>query len=144
MNRFHLYRQGVACPYLRGMNAAAGYLALGLAADALEEIEWIESERPPTALLELKKEIVVALRDWERMKACCEKLCRSMPWAPGWAVQLSHAVRLCGSPQEALRVLLGSGGATLPRQPGHALQRRAAGRGAGKSTGGPPAFGPSL
>ena len=103
--------------YLWGMHAAEGYLALGLPADALEEIERIESDRPPTALLELKKEIVVALRDWQRMKLCCEQLCQSMPWAPGWAVQLSHAVRLSSSPQEAMLVLLDAEAHRFPDHP---------------------------
>ena len=90
----------------RHLQAARGYLDLGMALDAHEEIEDIEPElRIRTEVLILRVDIFEALGKWDLMETIARQLCRRQPDDPQWFISLGYATRRSVGVQEALAVL---------------------------------------
>ncbi len=93
-------------PLDRHMQAAQGFLELGLPLDANEEIESIEpAMKTLSEVLEVRMEIYRALAKWELMEVVARQLCRQQPDEPGWFIALGFATRRAVGLQEALAVL---------------------------------------
>ena len=93
-------------PFDRHLQAAHGYLDLGMPSAAHEEIESIEPEmRTLTEVLILRVDIFDALGKWDLMEAVARQLCRQQPDDPQWFISLAYATRRSVGVQEALAVL---------------------------------------
>lgn len=93
-------------PFERHLQAAAGFLDLGLPLDADEELDQIEPEmRSLSEVLAVRAKIYQELRRWEPMEAVCQQLCRIRPEEPQWVLALATATRYRHGVQEALEVL---------------------------------------
>lgn len=94
-------------PFDRHLQAAQGYLDLGLPLDAHEELEGIEPElRHLTEVLTLKVPIFKALAKWTLMEAVAKELCIRRHDEPQWLLALAEAIRHGRSMQEGLEVLV--------------------------------------
>ena len=94
-------------PFDRHLQAAQGYLELGLPLEAHEELEEIEPElRHLSEVLAIKVPIFRALRAWRLMEAVAKELCIRQFDVPEWQLALAEAVCHERSMQEALQVLV--------------------------------------
>ncbi len=90
----------------RHLQAAQGFLELGLPLDANEEIESIEPEmKTLSEVLAVRLEIFRTLGKWELMEVVARRLCRQQPDEPQWFISLGFAIRRAIGLQEALSVL---------------------------------------
>ncbi len=90
----------------RHLQAAQGFLELGLPIDANEEIESIEPElKTLSEVLAVRLEIYRALGHWGLMETVARQLCRQQPDDPRWFIALGFATRRAIGLQEALTVL---------------------------------------
>ena len=93
-------------PYDRHLQAAAGYLELGMPLDANEEIEAIEPEmKTLSEVLAVRVEIFRALSKWELMEIVARQLAYQQPDEPQSFISLAFATRRAIGVQEALAVL---------------------------------------
>ena len=94
-------------PFDRHLQAAQGFLELGLPLDAHEELEQIEPEmRTLATVLVVRVEIFCALGKWELMKIVARHLTIRQPDEPQWFISLAFATRRATGLQEALAVLV--------------------------------------
>ena len=94
-------------PFERHLQAAQGFLDLGLPLDAHEELEEIEPElRHLSEVLAIKVPIFEALEKWELMEVVSKELCIRHPDEPNWLLSLASAIRRGRSLQEGMQVLV--------------------------------------
>ena len=94
-------------PFERHLQAAQGFLDLGLPLEAHEELEEIEPElRHLSEVLALKVPIFQALRKWALMEVVAKELCIRQPDEPRWLLSLAEAIRRGRSLQEGMQVLV--------------------------------------
>ena len=94
-------------PFERHLQAAQGFLDLGLPLDAHEELEEIEPEmRHLSEVLALKVPIFQALEKWALMEVVAKELCIRQPDEPRWLLSLADAIRRGRSLQEGMQVLV--------------------------------------
>ena len=94
-------------PDERRLQAAAGFLELGLPLDANEELESIEAtKRTLPAVVALRVQIYGALQAWELMAVCAKQMTRSHPQEPQGYISLAYATRRAESIQAALAILM--------------------------------------
>ena len=94
-------------PFARHLQAAQGYLDLGLPLDAHEELEEIEPElRHLSEVLAIKVSIFRRLAKWELMEVVSKELCIRRPNEPEWLLALAEAIRHGRSMQAGLEVLV--------------------------------------
>ena len=93
-------------PFDRHLQAAQGYLELGLPLEANEEIENIEPEmKTLSEVLAVRVEIFRVLGEWELMQGVARQLCHQRPDEPQPFISLAYATRRAVGLQEALAVL---------------------------------------
>ncbi|HEY2711401.1 MAG TPA: hypothetical protein VGI60_02720 [Chthoniobacterales bacterium] len=93
-------------PERRHLQAAIGYLELGMAAEANAELEEINSSRRQHPdILAARVGIYRVLRKWELMRTTAEKLVVWNPREPSHFVDLAYATRRARSLLEAHAVL---------------------------------------
>ena len=93
-------------PYKRHLQAAVGFLELGMPLDANEEIEAIEPEMKTfSEVLTVRVEIFCALGKWELMEIVARQLTNQQPDEPQGFISLAFATRRAIGLQEALAVL---------------------------------------
>lgn len=93
-------------PYKRHLQAAVGFLELGMALDANDEIEAIEPARKTCSeVLSVRVEIFHALSKWELMEVVARQLVFQQPDEPQNFISLAFATRRAIGVQEALAVL---------------------------------------
>ena len=95
-------------PFERHLQAAQGFLDLGLPLEAHEEeLEEIEPElRHLSEVLALQVPIFQALRKWALMEVVAKELCIRQPDEPRWLLSLADAIRRGRSLQEGMQVLV--------------------------------------
>lgn len=94
-------------PFDRHLQAATGFLELGLPHEADEELDLIELEmRSLSEVLAVRAGVYQALQQWAPMETVCQQLCRLRSDEPQWLVMLAHATHRCRSLQDALGVLV--------------------------------------
>ncbi len=92
--------------YDRHLQAAVGYLELGMPLDANDEIEAIEPEmKTLSEVLAVRVEIFRALSKWELMEVVARQLAFQQPDEPQSFITLAFATRRAIGVQEALAVL---------------------------------------
>ena len=88
------------------LDAAQGYLGLGMAMDAWNELESIEAKhRHLAVVLKVRAHICRALEKWELMAEICRFLAKGEPDNVGHALDLAYAVRRHESVEAAETVL---------------------------------------
>ncbi len=93
-------------PYDRHLQAAQGYLELGMFLEANEEIEFIPPEmKMLSEVLAVRVEIFRALGKWDLMEIVARQLCQQRPDEPEPFILLGYATRRAVGLQEALTVL---------------------------------------
>lgn len=93
-------------PFDRHLQAAIGYLELGLPLEANEEIEGIEPEmKTLSEVLAVRVEIFRSLSKWEMMEAVARQFCALRPDDEQGFISLGFATRRAVGLQEALAVL---------------------------------------
>ena len=93
-------------PYDCHLQAAVGYLELGMPLDANDEIEAIEPEmKTLSEVLAVRVEIFRALSKWELMEVVARQLAFQQPDEPQAFISLAFATRRAIGVQEALAVL---------------------------------------
>lgn len=93
-------------PDPRTFNAAVGYLQLGLADDAWEELESLPpDQRDCAAVVELRVEIYRQLEKWEAARIDAEAMTRRNPKNSGWWISWAYALRREKSVEEAREIL---------------------------------------
>lgn len=98
----------------RHLTAAAGYLELGMAADAGAELDAIEpTRRDDWQVLALRVVVYQETAAWEPMRRTSEQLVTVQPEQAQWTLSLAYATRRCRSLSEARAILL----AALERHP---------------------------
>ena len=103
---------------LQRLEAAQGYLGLGMSMDAWNELENIEARhRHFSEVLKIRVEVCRALEKWELMAELCRFLARGEPDDAGHAINLAYAVRRHESVQAAAAILTDA----LGRFPAEAL-----------------------
>lgn len=91
----------------RHLDAAMGYLDLGLVEDANDAIERLPPAMKATkAVLGLRLEIYSSAGAWEHMLEVANFLVRNWPDDPRYRISLAYATRRCRSVMEAEKVLL--------------------------------------
>ena len=94
-------------PFERHLQAAVGYLELGLPVEAQEQLESIEPRmRGRVAVLIVRLGIFHALGAWGSMEAVAAQLCAQRPDESQWPLTLAYAVRCGRSLQDAQEILL--------------------------------------
>ncbi|MES2922116.1 MAG: hypothetical protein V4819_11245 [Verrucomicrobiota bacterium] len=89
-----------------GVNAAVGYLSLGLMEDAWNELESLPPEfRAQNAVIELRIEILLKLERWKFARVLAEGQAKRFPENPAWWLQWAAALRRERSIQDARGVL---------------------------------------
>ena len=92
--------------YERQLQAAIGYLELGMALDANDEIEAIDpAKKTLSEVLAVRVEIFRALSKWELMEVVARQLAFQQPDEPQNFISLAFATRRAIGVQEALAVL---------------------------------------
>ncbi len=90
----------------RHLQAAAGYLELGMPLDAQDELDQIPSESAADwRVCALRVGLYSALERWEPMEAAAARLCRERPDEAQWSISLAYATRRARSLAQALAVL---------------------------------------
>jgi tetratricopeptide (TPR) repeat protein len=93
-------------PILKRLNAAIGYLNLGMPDDAWNELEDIEAkDRARPEVLKLRVEVCRALESWETMAEVSNQLRKIEPDEVGHPLNMSHAVRRFKGEAEAADIL---------------------------------------
>jgi hypothetical protein len=88
------------------LEAAHGYLGLGMPLEAWNELEAVEpSLRASREVLVMRVEVCRALEKWEMMAEICRFLARHEPDEVGHVLNLAYAVRRHESPAAAAVVL---------------------------------------
>ena len=91
---------------VRHLNAAIGYLGLGMPLDAWNELEQIEAEnRAGADVLKVRVEVCRALEKWEIMAEASNHLRKIEPDEVGHPLNISYAVRRFKGEEEAADVL---------------------------------------
>jgi tetratricopeptide (TPR) repeat protein len=91
----------------RTLEAARGFIELGMWKDAAEEIENLPPERKTAIdVLEVRIEIYREAKAWRLMEVVARELLRQMPEHPAPWVHLAYAVRRAESLSEAKKVLM--------------------------------------
>ena len=93
-------------PILKRLNAAVGYLNLGMPQDAWNELEDIEAkDRARPEVLKVRVEVCRALKQWEMMAEVSNHLRKIEPDEVGHALDQAHAARRFKSEAEAAEIL---------------------------------------
>ena len=93
-------------PYDRHLQAAVGFLELGMPLDANEEVEAIEPEmKTLSEVLAVRVEIFRVLGKWELMEVVARQIAFQQPDEPQSFITLAFATRRAIGVQEALAVL---------------------------------------
>lgn len=93
-------------PILKRLNAALGYLGLGMAMEAWNELEDIEAkDRARPEVLKVRVEVCRALKQWEMMAEISNHLRKIEPDEVGHALNLAYATRRFKSEVEAADIL---------------------------------------
>jgi tetratricopeptide (TPR) repeat protein len=93
-------------PILKRLNAAVGYLNLGMPQDAWNELEDIEAkDRARPEFLKVRVEVCRALKPWEMMAEVSNHLRKIEPDDVGHPLNMSYAVRRFKSEAEAADIL---------------------------------------
>ena len=91
---------------LKHLNAATGYLGLGMPLDAWNELEEIDPDkRALPEVLNVRIEVCRALKKWEMMAEICRHLGKVEPDEVGHPLNLAYAVRRFQGEQPATSVL---------------------------------------
>jgi len=91
----------------RHLTAAVGYLELGMFEDAETELDAINPDvRHLTQVLEIRMEIYLRQKEWERMQGIAVRLMRTDPNNPQWAISFAFATRRARSISAAKAILL--------------------------------------
>ena len=94
-------------PHERHLTAAAGYLELGMSADASAELDAIEPERRSDwQVLALRVAVCQETKDWVPMLLLSERLMAMQPARAEWPIALAYATRRCQSLAAARKILL--------------------------------------
>ena len=93
-------------PILKRLNAAVGYLNLGMPQDAWNELEDITAkDRARPEVLKVRVEVCRALKQWEMMAEVSNHLRKIEPDEVGHALDQAHAARRFKSEAEAAEIL---------------------------------------
>lgn len=88
------------------LNAAIGYLGLGMADEAWAELEAIDAHHRGTLeVLKIRLEVCRALSSWELMAEIANHLHKAEPEDPGHPIDLAFAIRRAHGEDEAAAVL---------------------------------------
>jgi predicted Zn-dependent protease len=88
------------------LNAAIGYLGLGMAEEAWAELEAIDARhRGMLEVLKVRLEVCRALSSWELMAEIANHLHKAEPDDPGHPIDLAFAIRRAHGEDEAAAVL---------------------------------------
>jgi predicted Zn-dependent protease len=88
------------------IRTATGYLDLGMALDAWNELESINSEHRDLAdVLKVRLEVCCALEKWEMMKDIAFFLSKEEPDESGHFLNLAYALRRCDDVESAEKIL---------------------------------------
>ena len=88
------------------LNAAIGYLNLGMAEEAWAELEAIDAgHRGILEVLKIRLEVCRALSSWELMAEIADRLHKAEPDDPGHPIDLAFAIRRVRGEDEAAAVL---------------------------------------
>jgi predicted Zn-dependent protease len=91
----------------RNLDAALGYLALGMHQDAWEELESLPPElRADDQVLDLRISIYQGLKKWESARVLAESLAKRSPENPHWWILWAFSLRREKSVEAARAVLL--------------------------------------
>lgn len=91
----------------RNLEAALGYLALGMHQDAWDELESLPPElRADDHVLDLRISIYQGLGKWEPARVLAESLAKRFPENPHWWIQWAFSLRREKSVEAARAVLL--------------------------------------
>lgn len=91
----------------RNLEAALGYLALGMHQDAWDELESLPPElRTDDGVLELRIQIYQGLGKWEPARVLAESLAKRSPENPHWWILWAFSLRREKSVEAARSVLL--------------------------------------
>jgi tetratricopeptide (TPR) repeat protein len=93
-------------PILKRLNAAIGYVNLGMAQDAWNELEDIEAkDRARPEVLKVRVEVCRALKSWELMAEVSRHLQKAEPDEVGHALNYAHATRRFRNEEAAAEIL---------------------------------------
>jgi tetratricopeptide (TPR) repeat protein len=93
-------------PIFKHLNAAVGYLNLGMPQDASNELEDIEAkERARPEVLKVRLEICRALKQWEMMAEVSNHLRKIEPDEVGHSLNMAYATRRFKSEADAAEIL---------------------------------------
>jgi len=93
-------------PILKRLNAAVGYLSLGMPEDAWNELEDIEAkQRARPEVLKVRVEVCRALKQWEMMAEASNHLRKIEPDDVGHPLNMAYAVRRFRGEAEAADIL---------------------------------------
>lgn len=93
-------------PILKRLNAALGYLELGMAQEAWNELEEIEAkDRARPEVLKVRIEVCRALESWELMAEISNHLRKIEPDEVGHPLNMAYATRRFKSEAEAADIL---------------------------------------
>ena len=93
-------------PILKRLNAAVGYLNLGMPQEAWNELEDIEpKERARPEVLKVRVEVCRALKQWEMMAEASNHLRKIEPDEVGHSLNMAYATRRFKSEAEAAEIL---------------------------------------
>jgi len=88
------------------LEAAIGYLGLGMAEDAWNELESIDAKhRTLLDVLKIRLEVCRAMAKWHLMAEIAGHLHRAEPEDPSHPIDLAHAIRRIHGEKEAVAVL---------------------------------------
>lgn len=92
---------------IRNLEAAWGYLVLGMHQDALDELESLPLDLPADDhVLELRIWIYHGLEKWESARSLAESMAKLSPQSPHWWIQWAFSLRREKSVEAARAVLL--------------------------------------
>ena len=90
----------------RHLNAALGYLGLGMAQEAWDELEEIEAkDRARPEVLKVRVEVCRSMQKWELMSEICNHLRKMEPDEVDHPLNMASAVRRFKSEAEAANIL---------------------------------------
>jgi Tfp pilus assembly protein PilF len=93
-------------PILKRLNAAVGYLSLGMPQDAWNELEDIEAkDRARPEVLKVRVEVCRALKQWEMMAEASNYLRKIETDEAGHSLNMAYATRRFKSEADAAEIL---------------------------------------
>ena len=93
-------------PILKRLNAAVGYLSLGMPQEAWNELEDIDAkDRARPEVLKVRVEVCRALKQWEMMAEASNHLRTIEPDEVGHPLNMAYAVRRFKSEADAAEIL---------------------------------------